>query len=38
MPDERMRLRAAKGLAAAIVEQLGREDPADRGDQLQLPI
>lgn len=38
MPDERMRLRAADGLAHAIVEQLEQEDDQDGPEQLVLPI
>lgn len=38
MPDPRMRLKAADGLAAAIVEQLEREGGQDPVEQLSLPI
>jgi 2C-methyl-D-erythritol 2,4-cyclodiphosphate synthase len=38
MPDERMRLRAADGLAQAIVEQLEREGGEEGPEQLTLPI
>jgi hypothetical protein len=38
MPDERMRLKAADGLAAAIVEQLQEEGEQDEAEQLSLPI
>lgn len=38
MPDERMRLRAADGLAAAILEQLQDAGEPDGTDQLTLPI
>jgi hypothetical protein len=38
MADERMRLRAADGLAAAIVEQLEHEEAAESVEQLHLPI
>lgn len=38
MPDERMRLKAADGLAAAIVEQLQQEGEQDEAEQLSLPI
>ncbi|VWX46633.1 hypothetical protein NOVOSPHI9U_10173 [Novosphingobium sp. 9U] len=38
MPDERMRLRAADGLAQAIVEQLEQEEDEGGPEQLVLPI
>ena len=38
MPDERMRLRAVDGIAAAIVEQLQDPGESDGTDQLTLPI
>ncbi|KTR82510.1 hypothetical protein NS277_13450 [Novosphingobium barchaimii] len=38
MADERMRLRAADGLAHAIVEQLERDDDQEDVKQLSLPI
>jgi hypothetical protein len=38
MPDERMRLRAADGLAASILEQLQDAGEPDGTDQLTLPI